>query len=114
MIKKEDRRYLRIISKEKGQFTFVAEGYNSILDTDIPINNEEYIRLYNLRGEGRFFRLKETPTGTGLFDYLEEYTREPEPPAPPTEVEILKEESLEQSEYLVEMDYRLMNLELGL
>lgn len=46
------------------------------------------------------------------------FTIEVEPvdttPQPPTELELLKEEVLEQSEYMVEMDYRLINLELGL
>ena len=50
----------------------------------------------------------------GLFDYIEEYEPEPAPPSPPTELELLQEEVLQQSEYMVEMDYRLMNLELGL
>lgn len=101
--------YLRIIGNN---FGFIFEGRQKVEETDIPVTLEDYNKFYVLQVTKRF-RLKETPTGTTLFDYLEEYTPEI-PPVPPTEMELLKVEALEQSEYMVEMDYRLMNLELGL
>ena len=89
--------YLRI---DREKFYFVVEGIHDIKNTDIS--------------QGKQFKLKEIPTGNTLFDYIEEYTSEPGLPSPPTKLELLQEEVLEQSEYMVEMDYRLLNLELGL
>lgn len=103
--------YLRILKDNK--FTFVLAGYNEILETDIPVSEEDFTEYLNTKDIIKHYRLKGTTTGTGLFDYLEEYTPEILI-APPTELELLQEEVLEQSEYMVEMDYRLMNLELGL
>lgn len=103
--------YLRI---ENESFGFVLEGIHNIRETDIKVIQEEYDNFFELQSNGKQFKLKEEATGTGLFDYIEEYEPEPAPPSPPTELELLQEEVLEQSEYMVEMDYRLMNLELGL
>lgn len=102
--------YLRI---ENNNFSFVSDKVNNILTTDKAITNKEYNEFFNMQSKGKQFRVKEEVTGTGLFDYIEEYTPEPAPYTP-TELELLQEEALEQSEYMVEMDYRLMNLELGL
>lgn len=104
------KHYLRI---ENNTFGFLLRGYNEIKKTDIELTTSEYDKFFELQREGKQFRLKKTPTGTGLFDYIEEYIPEPVP-STPTETELLREEVLEQSEYMVEMDYRLMNLELGL
>lgn len=105
-----DKHYLRILSTS--DFTIVVEGINPILQSDIPIKSEDFMKYIDSMSTTRY-RLKSSPTGQELFDYLEEYTPEPGPYIP-TETELLKAEVLEQSEYMVEMDYRLMNLELGL
>lgn len=107
----EQQYYLRI---EGNIFTFVVESIHPIKETDIKLTQEEYDKFFELQSQGKQFRLKDMATGTTLFDFIEEYTPEPGPPAPPTEIELLQEEVLEQSEYMVEMDYRLINLELGL
>lgn len=107
----ENKYYLRI---ENSSFGFVVEGIHKIKDTDIWIPYEEHVIFLNEQSKGKQFRLKEIPTGAGLFDFIEEYTREPGEPSRPTELELLQEEVLGQSEYMVDMDYRLITLELGL
>lgn len=69
----EDRYYLRI---EGDTFGFVVEGIHDIKEADIKIAQEEYDKFFKLQSEGKQFRLKETPTGAGLFDYIEEYIPE--------------------------------------
>lgn len=69
----ENKYYLRI---EEESFGFVLEGLHEIKEKDIKITNEEYNSFFELQCQGKQFRLKEVPTGNGLFDYLEEYTPE--------------------------------------
>lgn len=82
--------YLRIL--ENG-FTFLLEGFHekeAFLGSDIPIKEEDYLR-WDEECSYKCFRLKSTPTGNELFDYIEEYIPEPLPPAPPSEAELLKQ-----------------------
>ena len=65
--------YLRI---EDNSFGFVVESIHEIKETDIQITNEEYGKFFELQSKGKQFRLKETPTGYTLFDYVEEYIPE--------------------------------------
>ena len=69
----EDRYYLRI---EGDTFGFTVEGIHDIKEADIKIAQEEYDKFFKLQSEGKQFRLKEMPAGTGLFDYIEEYIPE--------------------------------------
>ena len=69
----ENKYYLRI---EENSFGFVVEGIHEIKETDIYITQEEYNKFFELQSEGKQFRLKEVPSGEGLFDYLEEYVPE--------------------------------------
>lgn len=65
--------YLEI---EDGNFGFIVEGIHEIKETHIKITNDEYNRFFDLQSQGKQFRLKEQPTGLGLFDYIEEYIPE--------------------------------------
>jgi len=65
--------YLRI---EDNNFGFVLEEIHNIKETDIPITDEDYNKFFELQSKGKQFRLKEMPTGAGLFDYVEEYIPE--------------------------------------
>lgn len=69
----ENKYYLRI---EDNSFGFVIEGIHEIKEADIVILNEDYKLFFNLQSQGKQFGLKEVPTGTGLFDYLEEYIQD--------------------------------------
>ena len=69
----ENKYYLRI---ENDNFGFVLEGIHEIRETDIVVSQEEYDSFFEMQSKGKQFRLKETPTGTGLFDYLEKYVAE--------------------------------------
>lgn len=81
------KRYLSILNKEENQFGFKDET-DKILDEDIQIKNEDYDLFFEKKSTGKQFRLKENPTGKGLFDYIEEYTLEViEVPTKPTELE---------------------------
>ncbi|MBB6622226.1 hypothetical protein H7E67_02165 [Clostridium gasigenes] len=62
--------YLRV---ENENFGFVVDEVHDIKDTDNAITTEDYNKFFNLQGEGKQFRIKENSTGTGLFDYIEEY-----------------------------------------
>lgn len=81
--------YLRI----KGEsFGFVVEGVHTIVETDIPITDEEYAGFFRRQGAGECFRLKkERPESGGLFDYIEPFEMEQPEPMAPTEIELLKE-----------------------
>ncbi|MDY4607023.1 hypothetical protein [Clostridium tertium] len=86
---KEIKKYLRI---ETGNFYLLTEGMQKIFDSDILITNEDYDLFFDLQSQGRQFRLKDIPTGTELFDYVEEFKAEVTPVDPvPSETEILKE-----------------------
>lgn len=88
--------------RENHSFTFVVKGIHEIKDTDISITNEDYNNLIDLRSKGKQFRLKETPTGEELFDYVEEYTPEIiEVPDPGLE------------EIALDHEYRISKIELG-
>ena len=69
----ENQYYLRI---ENDNFGFLVDGIHKIQETDIPISYEDYTTFFNYQSEGKQFKLKEIPTGSGLFDYIEEYTPE--------------------------------------
>lgn len=81
--------YLRI---EDGSFGFVAKGVHTIVETDIPITDEEYAEFFRRQGAGECFRLKkEWPESGGLFDYIEPFKMEQPEPMAPTEIDLLKE-----------------------
>lgn len=103
--------YLRI---EDNVFGFVADGIYDILSTDIEITNEDYNKFFELQSQGKQFRLKQIPTGNRLFDLIEEYIPEQLLPVQPSELELLQEEVLNQSEMMLDMDFRITSLELGL
>ena len=96
----DNKYFLRIENKV---FGFVTEDINSIKESDIPITNEDYNKFFELQSQGKQFKLKEIQTGSGLFDYIEEYTPEviEEPREPGTE------------DYLLDLEYRISKLELG-
>lgn len=107
-----DKYYLRI---QEQKFGFIVEGIHDIDETiDHKVSNEDYKTFFELQSEGKQFRVKDVPTGEGLFDLIEEYVPEPLPPAPPSDMELLQEEVLNQSEMILEMDFRLTSIELGL
>lgn len=87
--------YLRIDGEK---FYFVVSSINEIVETDIPISSEDYNKLQN---EKKYFKLKQTPTGNTLFDYIEEYIQEQGMP------------ELGQDEFNLDIEYRLSKLELG-
>lgn len=68
-----DKYYLRI---NGSTFGFLLKGYNEIKETDIEISKEDHSRFLELQTEGKQFRVRSVPTGTTLFDYLEEYVLE--------------------------------------
>ena len=103
-------KYLRI---ENNSFGFVVKGVHEIASSDIVIVESDYNKFFELQNKGKQFRLKANPIGSTLFDYIEEYTLECIP-CEPTEEELLKEEVLNQSEMMLDMDYRMTSLELGL
>lgn len=114
--------YLRI---QEEKFGFVVEGIHEIKENDISITQEEYDKFFELQSQGKQFRVIEgwdveiyddpdTIFSKGLFDYIEEYTPEPLPPGPPTEMELLQEEVMLQAENQIDLDFRVTSLELGL
>lgn len=80
--------YLRIL--ENGEFITLLEGYNEILETDIPIKTEDYIEYLNTKDVIKYYKLKEVPTGEELFDYIEEYTPEVIRDTTPTDKDRIK------------------------
>lgn len=107
--------YLRIEANEEGEmgFGFIPPEGWTVLESDIEISLSDYNKFHELNSKGKQFRLKANPIGNTLFDYIEEYTLECIP-CEPTEEELLKEEVLNQSEMMLEMDFRLTSVELGL
>lgn len=69
----ENQYYLKIVNDN---FGFLIKGIHDIEVTDIPITTEDYDNFFELQSQGKQFRLKEIPTGIGLFDYIEEYIPE--------------------------------------
>lgn len=109
----EDKYYLEII--DKNNFGFIKGDTEELqgLGTLVEISINDYNQFHELNSKGKQFRLKANPIGNTLFDYIEEYTLECIP-CEPTEEELLKEEVLNQSEMMLDMDYRMTSLELGL
>lgn len=107
--------YLRIEENTDGElgFGFIISDIQEVLENDIEISIDDYNKFHELNSKGKQFRVKANPIGSTLFDYIEEYTFECIP-CEPTEEELLKEEVLNQSEMMLEMDFRMTNLELGL
>jgi hypothetical protein len=91
--------YLRLF--DNNSFGFVNDSIHEILERDISITNEDHKIFFDLQSQGKQFRLKEIPTGTGLFDYLETYIPE----------RVSEEPGIE--EFMLDTDYRLSKLELG-
>ena len=96
----ESKYYLRI---EEDNFGFVVDTIHEILDTDIKITNEDYNSFFELQSQGKQFKLKKNPTGNSLFDYIEEYIPEP--------IEVKLE--LDAEDYLLDLEYRVSLIELG-
>ncbi|MGY5237933.1 hypothetical protein [Clostridium tertium] len=92
------KRYLRT---ENNNFGFLLEGIHEIKESDKLILNEDYNLFFELQSKGKQFRLKEVPTGSELFDYIEEYTPE----------QLQQEQG--QDEFNLDIEYRLSKLELG-
>lgn len=102
-------KYLRI---NEDSFGFVVKGIHSLLPTDIEVSEEEYNKFFEMQSEGKQFRLKtKQEKSLGLFGYVEEFIDETQIHIP-SETELLQEEILKQTEYIVEMDYRLAKLEM--
>lgn len=92
---KKNQYYVRIQGEK---FGFVLEGMHEILpDVDHAITEEEHAEFFERQAHGAQFRVKARPTGTGLFDLIEEYT--PEPIEQPVVVTV--EERLEALEALM-------------
>lgn len=70
----QDKYYLRV--EDNGDFGFIIDGMHDIKKSDIKITNEDYNSFFELQSQGKQFKIKTTPTGTGLFDYLEEYAQQ--------------------------------------
>lgn len=92
--------YLRL---ENNSFGFVKEGIHEINYSDIIISPEDYNSFFELQSQGKQFKLKENITGNTLFDYIEEYIPEP--------IEVKLE--LDAEDYLLDLEYRVSLLELG-
>lgn len=105
--------YLRI---ESVNFGFVTQDIHQIIESDIKVYDEEYNRFFELQSQGKQFRLKSIPTGTGLFDYVEEYIPDPLLPAeiPKTELEILENENADLLLDSVRKDIRIEQNELDI
>lgn len=65
-----NKKYLRI---ENDSFGFVVDTIHEIKETDIEISIDDYDTFFEMQSQGKRFKLKNNPTGTGLFDYIEEY-----------------------------------------
>lgn len=93
--------YLRI---ENNDFGFVLDGIHEIKESDIKITLEDYNKFFELQSSGKQFKLKEIASGDTLFDYLEEYI-------PEVVEETVQEEGID--EYLLDLEYRISKIELG-
>jgi hypothetical protein len=96
----DNKKYLRI---ENNSFGFVADGIHEIKETDIEISIDDYDTFFEMQSQGKQFKLKNNPTGTGLFDYIEEYIPEP--------IEVKLE--LDAEDHLLDLEHRVSLLELG-
>lgn len=96
------KRYLSILNKEENQFGFKDEA-DTILEADIEISEEDYLKYLDLNSQGKQFKLKEISAGSSLFEYVEEY-----------EAEVIEEPQQAGTEdYLLDLEYRISKLELG-
>lgn len=95
----ENKWYFRSLGNR--DFGFVEEIDGGILETDIPITEEEHQKFFELNSQGKEFREKEVHTGVGLFDLIEEYKSEQ--PVPVAGLE----------EYILDLEYRISKNELG-
>lgn len=93
------KKYLQI---ENDSFCFLTDDIHDISETDIYICDEDYNLFFELQSQGKQFRLKEVPTGNGLFDYIERYL--------PEVVEVIQEPGLD--EFMLDIEYRISKLEL--
>ena len=96
----ESKYYFRI---ENDSFGFVVDTIHEIKETDIEISIDDYNTFFEMQSQGKQFKIKENPTGTGLFDYIEEYIPEP--------IEVIQEPRTE--DYLLGLEHRISKLELG-
>lgn len=94
------QKYLRL---ESGMFTIVIAGVHEIKNDDIPIDNKDFEEYINTKEIEKFYRLKKVSTGKGLFDYIEGYIPEP--------IEVIQKPGID--EFMLETDFRLSKLELG-
>lgn len=106
--------YLRI--NEDNSFGFVISDIHDILETDIPITDEEY-NDYFKNHNGKNFRIK-SRSGAKLFDIIEEYTKEIVIEKTPIELlmeenKTLKQQQSEQDEMIIENAFAIANIELG-
>lgn len=58
--------YLKI---EKDYFYFITD---SEIKLENKISEEDYFKFISLQEQGKQFKIKETPAGSGLFDLIEE------------------------------------------
>lgn len=64
--------YLRLSGSN--DFGFIMEGIHELVKGDIPISESDYNKFFDLQSEGKQFKVKDTPTGDTLFDYIEQFT----------------------------------------
>lgn len=96
----ENKYYLRI---ENNSFDILVEGLHQITKEDILITNDDYNKYIETISKGKNLIIKEKSTGSGLFDYIEEYT--------PEVVEEIPEPGIE--EMVLDHEYRISKFELG-
>ncbi len=79
-------------------FMLLTEGIHTVLSTDIPISDSDYDLLFERQREGKSFKLKQNPEpNLGLWGCIEEDQNPVNyPETPPSEVDILKEEIVQQ------------------
>ena len=89
--------YLRYIGNGP-DFMLLTEGIHTVLSTDIPISDSDYDLLFERQREGKSFKLKQNPEpNLGLWGCVEEEQNPVSyPEAPPSEMDILKEQLLQQ------------------
>lgn len=92
--------YLRI---ENNSFSILEDRVHQITEKDILITNDDYNKYIQIISKGRNLTNKNNPTGNRLFDYIEEST--------PEIIEEKQEPGIE--EFMLETDFRLSKLELG-
>lgn len=91
------------------------DAVHDIPTSEISISTDEYKNYFKLTNEGKQFRVKKEATSSRLFDYIEEYIPKFNiERQTPSDMDLLKEEVLQQSEAMLGMDFRLIRLEIGL